>query len=264
MSILKKITTLGAALASVALVSGCSSTEVDSAEADNALSRAQDAGVIRAGIEGAYPPFNAFDENNELVGFDVDITKALADRLDVEVEFVPTPWDTIIGGLNAGRYDLVISSLTITEERAEKVDFTDPYYHTGSQIFAPEGHEITDTDDLSSVVVGVTLGTTFEEMAVERGATVSTYKSDQLAMEDLANGRLGAVITDNPVGNAIISENEYSIVEVGDRISNPAAGIAVDKGEQELLDAMNEALAEIQSDGTYEEISLEWFGTDIR
>jgi len=259
MSISKKLAVVVAALSVAALMGGCATDG-----SANALERIKDDGVIKAGIEGAYPPFNSFDKNNDLVGFDVDITNAIAERLGTTVEFVPTPWDSIIGGLNAGKYDLVISSLTITDERAVKVDFTDPYYHTGTQIFAPEDTAIPNTDDLAGFTVGVTLGTTFEAMAVERGAEVRTYKSDQLAMEDLANGRIDAVITDGPVGLAIVAERKFPIVALGERISNPAAGIAVDKGQSELLAAVNEALAEMQSDGTYEEISIKWFGADIR
>lgn len=259
MSISKKFAVAIAALSVVALLGGCASNS-----SANALDRINDDGVLKAGIEGAYPPFNSFDENNELIGFDVDITNAIAERLGTTVEFVPTPWDSIIGGLNAGKYDLVISSLTITDERSEKVDFTEPYYHTGTQIFAPEDTAIESTDDLAGFVVGVTLGTTFEQMAVERGAEVRTYKSDQLAMEDLANGRIDAVITDGPVGLAIVAERGFPIVAYGERISNPAAGIAVDKGQSDLLAAVNKALEEMKTDGTYEEISIKWFGADIR
>lgn len=246
------------AISAAALLAGCSSGSTD------ALERVESSGVLRVGIEGAYPPFNSFDSNNELVGFDVDISNAIAERLGAKAEFVPTPWDSIIGGLNAGKYEIVISSLTITDERAKKVDFTIPYYHTGTQIFAPEGHTIASTDDLSGLNIGVTLGTTFEEMALERGAKVTTYKSDQLAMEDLQTGRIDGVITDGPVGLAIVAARDYKIVTVGDRISNPAAGIAVDKGQENLLKAVNAALTEMQEDGTYEEISVKWFGADIR
>jgi ABC-type amino acid transport substrate-binding protein len=255
----KTVKTMVAAISALTVLAGCSTDS-----SSNAMDKVIDSGVLRAGIEGAYPPFNSFDSNNELVGFDVDITNAIAEKMGVEVEYVPTPWDTIIGGLTAGKYDIVISSLTITEERAQKVEFTNPYYHTGTQIFAPADTTITSTDDLSGFVVGVTLGTTFEQMALDRGAEVRTYKSDQLAMEDLANGRIDSVITDGPVGLAIVAERGFLILPVGEKISNPAAGIAVNKGEIELLELVNKALADIQADGTYEEISRKWFGSDIR
>lgn len=254
-----KVISLLGIISVAALLAGCSS-----GGSKDALERVESTGTLRVGIEGAYPPFNSFDSKNELVGFDVDISNAIAERLDATTEFVPTPWDSIIGGLNAGKYEIVISSLTITDERAQKVDFSDPYYHTGTQIFAPEGHTIAGTDDLAGLNIGVTLGTTFEEMALERGAQVTTYKSDQLAMEDLSNSRIDGVITDGPVGLAIIAARGYDIVTVGERISKPAAGIAVDKGQEKLLAAVNGALAEMQEDGTYEEISTKWFGADIR
>lgn len=255
----KKLIALIGLVSAAALLAGCSS-----GGSKDALERVESEGVLRVGIEGAYPPFNSFDSSNELVGFDVDISNAIADHLGAKAEFVATPWDSIIGGLNAGKYEIVISSLTITDERSKKVDFTDPYYHTGTQIFAPKSNTITNTDDLSGLNIGVTLGTTFEGMALERGAQVTTYKSDQLAMEDLANGRIDGIITDGPVGLSIVAARGYDIVTVGERISNPAAGIAVDKGQEKLLAAVNEAIAEMQKDGTYEEISQKWFGADIR
>lgn len=252
------ILALVGAISAVVLLIGCSS-----GESNGALERVESSGVLRVGIEGAYPPFNSFDETNDLVGFDVDISNAIAEQLGVEAEFVATPWDSIIGGLDAEKYEIVISSLTITDERAQTVDFTDPYYHTGSQIFAPPGHGITSTDDLSGLTIGVTLGTTFHEMALERGAEVTTYKSDQLVFQDLANARIDGVITDSPVGLSIIAANGYNVETVGEPITNPAAGIAIDKGQEKLLEEVNKALAEIQSDGTYAEISEKWFDADI-
>lgn len=250
---------LVAAGAALALLAGCSASG-----SKDSLARVEDTGVLRVGIEGAYPPFNFFDEKNELQGFDVDITTEIADRLGARVEFVATPWDSIIGGLTADKYDLVISSLTITEERKNKVDFTEPYYHTGTQLFAPKDHSIVDPKQLQGLVIGTTIGTTFEQMATDFGAETRTYKSDLLAFEDLNNGRIDGIITDGPVGLNIIAQRSFTAVPVGAALNDPAAGIAIKKNQEAFRAALNEILAEMQADGSYEAISTAWFGTNIQ
>ncbi|WP_166790359.1 transporter substrate-binding domain-containing protein [Cryobacterium tagatosivorans] len=221
-------------------------------------------GTLKVGIEGAYPPFNYYDKDNKLVGFDVDITKALAKDMGVKIEYVATPWDSILGGLLAKKYDIIISSMAITEERKAKVDFTEPYYHTGSQLFAPTDTSITDPEDLKGKKIGVAIGTTFEEKARALGADVVTYKSDLLAFEDVKNGRLDGLLTDGPVGGNAIQVGGYDMKAVGTPLIDAAAGIAVNKNSAGLLKKLNAAIAKIQDDGTYLKISTKWFGTDIR
>lgn len=241
----------------VGSVAACSSSAAAPAE-----DKAQ--GTLKVGIEGAYPPFNYYDKNNELVGFDVDITTALARDMGVKVEYVATPWDSILGGLLAKKYDIIISSMAITEERKAKVDFTEPYYHTGSQLFAPTDTSITDPEEIKGKKIGVAIGTTFEEKARALGADVITYKSDLLAFEDVKNGRLDGLLTDGPVGGNAIQVGGYDMKAVGTPLIDAAAGIAVNKNNAGLLKKLNAAIAKIQDDGTYLEISTKWFGTDIR
>jgi ABC-type amino acid transport substrate-binding protein len=230
----------------------------------DALEAIKKEGVLKVGIEAAYPPFNYYDDKNKLVGFDVDITEEIAERMGVKVEYVATPWESIIGGLLADKYDIIISSMAITDERKQKVDFTAPYYHTGSQLFSPGDTDITDPTKIAGKKIGVAIGTTFEEKAKELGANVVTYKSDLLAFQDVQNGRLDGLLTDGPVGHHVISSRGYDIKPVGEPLIKAEAGIALRKNQGKFLEEVNKHIADMQADGTYAAISKKWFGTDIR
>lgn len=223
-------------------------------------------GVIEIGIEGAYPPFNYFDESNKLVGFDVDIANEITKRMGVKPNYVPTPWDTIIGGLISKKYDIIISSMAITDERKQKVDFTDPYYHTGAQLFVNANNsDIKDPEkDIKGKKIGVAIGTTFEKKATELGATVVNYKSDLLTFQDLANKRVEGVITDKAVGSRMIKEKGYEFKPVGGMMFQDAAGITLNKNQEALKADINKQLKAMMEDGTYAAISKKWFGDDIR
>ncbi|MET3288953.1 UNVERIFIED_CONTAM: ABC-type amino acid transport substrate-binding protein [Brevibacillus sp. OAP136] len=231
---------------------------------DQSLERVKSAGVINVGIEGAYPPFNFYNDKNELVGFDVDIANAVAGKLGVKVNFVPTPWDSIIAGLLAKKYDIIISSMGITDERKQKVDFTEPYYHTGGQLFVPNDSTITDPTKIEGLKIGASIGSTFEEKAKELKVDLVTYKTDMLTFQDMLNGRIKGVITDKAVGANMIKEKNYPFKALGDVLYKEEAAFTVRKDEGTLKDELNKALKDIQSDGTYEKISNNWFDKDIR
>ncbi len=215
---------------------------------------------------GAYKPFS-FDEGGEMVGFDVDIANEIAERIDRTPEMVsPVPFDTLIQGLRDGRYNALVASHGITEERKEQVDFSRPYYRSGAQTFVAEDNDsITGADDLEGARIGVVKASTYLALAEEiTGAdNVTTYESDVVALQDLTTGRLDAVITDKLVGFMAMDESGLGIKAVGDVLEQDEMGIAVQKGDTELLDAINSALEEMIADGTYEEISLRWFPENI-
>jgi len=230
----------------------------------SALQEVKEKGVINVGIEGAYPPFNFYNNSNELEGFDVDITNEIAKRMDVKVNFIATPWDSIIGGLLSKKYEIIISSMAITEERKQKVDFTEPYYRTGAQLFAPANTDMKDAKtDLKGKKIGVVTGTTFTKEVERLGGEPVLYKSDLLSFQDLANGRIDGAITDKAVGGNIIVENDYDAVAVGDILYDEVAGITVNKGETELVKEIDHHIKEMVKDGTYGDISKKWFGTSI-
>ncbi|MBW6468147.1 MAG: transporter substrate-binding domain-containing protein [Coriobacteriia bacterium] len=215
---------------------------------------------------GAYKPFS-FDQGGEIVGFDVDIANEIAERIGRTPEMVsPVPFDTLIQGLRDGRYDALVASHGITDERKEQVDFSRPYYRSGAQTFVAEDNTtITSTDDLPGARIGVVKASTYLALAqdITGEGNVTTYESDVVALQDLTTGRLDAVITDKLVGFIAMDESDLAIKAVGDVLEQDEMGIAVQKGDTELLDAVNDALEEMIADGTYEEISLRWFPENI-
>jgi ABC-type amino acid transport substrate-binding protein len=270
---LKKPILLVMSLCLIFMLGACGSSEKttstggkDAGKDSGILAEIKKKGVIDIGIEGAYPPFNYFDESNKLIGFDVDIADEITKRMGVKPNYVPTPWDTIIGGLLTKKYDIILSSMSITEERKQKVDFTDPYYHTGAQLFVNEEYtDIKDPEkDIKGKKIGVAIGTTFEKKATELGATVVNYKSDLLTFQDLANKRVVGVITDKAVGARLSKEKGYTFKTVGDPLIQDAAGITLNKHEEALKAEINKHLKAMMEDGTYAEISEKWFGKDIR
>lgn len=227
------------------------------------LESIKERGVIDIGIEGAYPPFNYFNDNNELEGFDVDIANEIASRMGVEVNFVPTPWDTIIGGLISERYDIILSSMAATEERRQKVDFTDIYYSAGPMFFTLKESDMEVNEDIKGKKVGLSTGSSFQPHIEEYGGEVVTYKSDTLAFEDLANKRIDAVLVNQAAGGYLIAQGE-PFKAIGEPMESPGAAITVNKGEEDLVEELNKHLNDMLNDGTYEEISMKWFAMDIR
>lgn len=233
--------------------------------ADNGETGGDDQTFVFAN-SGAYKPFS-FDQGGDIVGFDVDIATEIADRLDREpVMMSPVPFDTLIQGLRDGRYDALVASHGITPEREEQVDFTRPYYRSGAQIFVGTGDDrIAGADDLDGMRVGVVKASTYLELAntLTDPGLVTTYDSDVVALQDLTTGRIDAVITDMLVGLIAKDESGLEIEAVGTPIEQDEMGIAVQDGDTELLDAINEALEAMIADGTYAEISDRWFGENI-
>ena len=160
-----------------------------SASADE-LAEIKERGVLRIAMSGQYPPFNFVNEQNEVVGFDPAIGTEIAKRMGLEVEIITTAWDGIIGGLLANKYDAVVGSMSITEERDKVIDFVGPYYNTKRAIFTKAGSDVTTLEQLNSVKVGVTLGETHEEWAREQGYDINTYKGLPELLLELDNGEI--------------------------------------------------------------------------
>jgi polar amino acid transport system substrate-binding protein len=228
-----------------------------------ASSGAVRAEVLRIGTEGAYPPFNQIDPSGELIGFDIDIAQALCDNMKVTCEFVRQDWDGIIPGLLARKYDAIIASMSITEERKRAVDFTDPYYSNKLRFVAAEGAKL-DPQNLKGKVIGAqraTISASYLEDHPIKGAEVKLYDTQENAYLDLASGRVDVILADMLVShewlNSAAGEGFAFLgepIDIGDRV-----GIAVRKGNTELLARLNAALAEITADGTYEELNAKYF-----
>ncbi len=220
-------------------------------------------GKILIGTEGAFPPFNFFDDQNNLKGFDIDIGNAVAKQLGLEPEWKAHAWDTMLIALNQGRFDFVIASHTITEERAKAVDFSKPYYCTGNVIVSKPGGPQMPAD-LKGKVIGAQLGTTFEEYAKQFDAReIKTYQTNPDAVQDLMMGRIDAWITDQFTALEAVQSRDLDL-QISSLLNTEQIGMAVAKGNKLLLAALNQALDEIQANGVYEQISKKWFGKDIR
>jgi len=243
----------------VGAVTGCGQEEENPGdEAGNGQ------GTFTFAMSGLYKPFNFQDGSGELVGFDVEIGTEIAKRMGMEADPVTNPWDTLLMGLNAGKFDAIIGSMAITAERQEQADFSRPYYRSGAQVFVAAGNnEIKTEEDIRDKNIGVVKNSTFSEAAMEYTENVTEYDSDLTALQDLGTGRLDAVITDQMVGLRVMKEGAMDIKDVGEPLWLDEMGIPVQKGNTELLDKINQALEEIIEDGTYDQISEKWFGRSI-
>jgi polar amino acid transport system substrate-binding protein len=220
-------------------------------------------GALTFSMTGQYPPLN-FKKDGKLTGFDVEIGTEIAKRIGLEANPVTNPWETIIQGLKANKYDAIIGSMTATPERDKQVDFTNPYYLSGAQIFVAEGNtDIQSKEDLKGKTIGVIQASTWKDMAEDLSDQVKGYPTDVNALQDLELGRLDAVITDKIVGVSAKNEKGLEIKEVGNLLNEDRVSVAVAEGNKELADKINEALQSMIDDGTYEEISMKWFNTNI-
>ena len=223
-------------------------------------------GEIRIGTEGAFPPFNYFDERNQLTGFEVDLGNALAQRLGLKPQWIPQSFDSLLIQLNQGRFDFVIASHGVTPERAKAVDFTNPHYCTGGILVSRKGGPKA-VRDLAGKVVGVQIGTTYMEAAqkIPGVKQVRTYQKDPEALQDLLAGRLDAWITDRFVAKQAIKERKLeNTLQLGELVFQERVAMAVAKGNKTVLEALNKALADLMRNGTYTRISQKWFGEDVR
>ena len=256
MSILKKIFVSSLAVLLTLGLFGCQSNE-------NTYEEVMNRGYITFAMSGGYPPFNYYNDSNELVGFDVEIGEEIAKRLGVESRPQTTAWDGILVGLQTGDYDGILGSMAITEDRKERADFSDPYYYSGAQLVVREDSEIDSLDDLEGLHIGVVTGTTFADVVEDLGGTAVFFDGDDMTLRELSRGNVDGVITDFLVGLMAIEEFGYDFEFVGEWLYTERLAIAFRKGDDELREAVNAALAEMIADGTYREISYKYFDEDI-
>ena len=227
--------------------------------------------TLKIGTEGAYPPFNMTTADGQLVGFDVDIAHALCAEMKVECEIVAQDWDGIIPALQAGKFDAIIASMTITEERKEQVSFTNKYYTTPLALVALKESDLTSTEPaaLEGKTVGAQASTTQSIYADDHyapaGAEVKQYPTQEEAMADLVNGRLDAVAADKFVLTDWMKNSGNDCCKlVGDIAGTESeTGIAVRKEDDELREKLNAAIDAIIANGTYEKIQSKYFDFDI-
>lgn len=229
---------------------------------------------VRIATEGAYEPFNWVDKDGKIKGFDVDIANALCERMEAKCTIVAQDWDGIIPGLLAKKYDAIVASMSITDERKQKVDFTNKYYQTPARFIVKKGSGLKITKaGLKGKSVGVqraTIHANYLEDNYKGVVTIKQYDTQENANIDLVNGRLDAILADSiallfgflhkPEGK----DFEFVGPELTDRKwFGDGAGIAVRKEDKDLREMLNRALADIRKDGTYKKINDQYFPFDI-
>ncbi|ATR85162.1 MULTISPECIES: ABC transporter substrate-binding protein [Pseudomonas] len=223
---------------------------------------------LKMGIEAAYPPFNNKDASGQVVGFDKDIGDALCAKMKVECDVVTSDWDGIIPALNAKKFDFLISSLSITDERKQAVDFTDRYYSNKLQFIAPKNVDFkTDKASLKGKVIGTqraTLAGTWLEDNYGSDVDIKLYDTQENAYLDLTSGRVDAILADKYVNYDWLKTDAGKNYEFkGDPVvESDEVGIAVRKGDP-LREKLNAALKEIIADGTYKKINDKYFPFSI-
>ena len=221
--------------------------------------------TLTIATEGAYPPFNTTTADGELTGFDVDIAKALCEEMGRECEIVAQDWDGIIPGLVQEKYDAIVASMSITEERLQTIDFTDPYYSNYLALVAKDGGSMS-MGDVEGKTVGAQRSTVASQWAEDefgRRGDVKLYDTQTAAYGDLTAGRIDVLVSDYlPVAEWLADNPDYALI--GEKIDiHDKIGIGIRKGEDELKQALNAALQAIRDNGRYKEINDQYFPVDI-
>jgi len=235
--------TLGLVMASM-LLSSCGSNETTK---------------IRVATDATWPPFEYVNDQKEIVGFDIDLFKAIAEKEGLEIEFVNVGFDPLLAGMAQGTYDAAISSITITTDRQKDMLFSDPYYAAGQIIVVRKDNtSITGINNLSGNV-GAQIGTT-GAMEVEKvaAAKLKTYDDVGLAFQDLVNGQIDAVISDNWLALGYVAKNVNTLKTAGEMFTSESYGIAVAKSKTDLLAKINSGLAKVKKEGLIETLSKKW------
>lgn len=251
-------------LANSILLAGCG-TKAD-AKGDH-LARIKESGKIVIAMEGQWAPWTYHDESGELVGYDTEVGKAIAEKLGVEAEFIEGEWDGLFTGLDGGRYDAIINGVEITEERTQKYDFSTPYAYIKTALVVAEGNsDIKSFDDLNGKKTSNSLGSTYADMAADKGASVQNVDTLSETIDMVTSGRVDATL------NAEVSFYDYlkehpdapiSIVALTDDASNVAIPLVKGDDNASLKAAIDKAVEELSADGTLTALSNKYFGSDI-
>ncbi|MGB3417519.1 MAG: ABC transporter substrate-binding protein [Mesorhizobium sp.] len=226
---------------------------------------------IKIGTEGAYPPFNSLTADGKLEGFDIDIANALCAQMKAECEFVVQDWDGIIPALQAGKFDAIVASMSITEERKKQVAFTNKYYTTPLAVVALKDSDLTSTEPaaMAGKTIGAQASTTqsiyAQDFYTPAGADVKQYPTQEEAVQDMLNGRLDAIISDKFVLTDWMKTASNDCCKlIGDVAGTETeTGIAVRLGDDALREKLNAAIDAIVADGTYKKIQAKYFDFDI-
>lgn len=256
---MKRLTTIFLSLTALFLIlTGCSSTSKEKTGNGDKL-------II--GIDDKFAPMGFRDEDNKIVGFDIDYAKAAAEKMGVKVEFQPIDWKTKESELNSGRIDLIWNGYTITDERKKKVLFTKPYLKNAQVVVTLKDSSLSKLADLNGKVVGLqSLSSASDALDANpiksKIKEVTEFSDNVMALNDLKSGRLDAVVIDEVVIDYYMTKEKDSFKILDESLAPEEYGVGVKKGNEELLEKLQKALDEMNEDGTAAKISEKWFGED--
>ncbi len=255
------------ALLAVLMLTGALIMSVSAKETDDLLTTIQQRGTIVVGLEGDWAPWSYVDEDDNLTGFDVEVAKAIAAKLGVEAQIIPASWDGLFAGMDAGRYDIVVNGVEVTEEREEKYDFAAPYAYIRTALIVRGDNDTIHTfEDLKGKKTANSIASTYMNLAESYGATCQGVATLDETLTMVLQGRVDATL------NAIVSYTDYmaqhpdsdlKVVATTEDASNVA--IPMRKGDEtaSLREAISQAIDELREDGTLSELSIRFFGEDI-
>ncbi|KNC20268.1 hypothetical protein AC792_02085 [Arthrobacter sp. RIT-PI-e] len=265
----RRLTLIGAAAALTLALSACgsdSSGSSGSSDDASALQQVQDSGVLTVGTEGTYRPFSFHEDGSgELTGYDVEVITAVAEKMGVEAEFQETQWDAIFAGLEAGRFDVIANQVSITDERREAYDFSEPYtVSSGVIVTRADNTDISSFADLDGKTTAQSLTSNWNELATESGANVEAVEGWAQSITLLEQGRVDATINDELTYLDYQKTNDNPGIKIAATTDeNSESAVAVRKGSDDLVDAIDTALDELRADGTLAELSEKYFGADV-
>jgi len=216
---------------------------------------------VRVATDATWPPFEYInEETKEIEGFDIDLLNAIAEKADIEIEFINVGFDPLLAGMAQCQYCAAISAITITEARQQEMLFSDPYFNGGQIVTVRiDNTDITGPDTLGGKIAGAQLGTTGSIEIEQMGnVTLKTYDDIGLAYQDLMNGQIDAVVADNPLALEYVGKNSDKLKAVGDVFTDESYGIAICKDKVELQAKINAGLKAVKEEGLIEELTDKW------
>ncbi|TPQ37663.1 MULTISPECIES: transporter substrate-binding domain-containing protein [Cupriavidus] len=254
-------------LLAASLIAGAAGLSATAASAADLLDTVKQAGVLKIGLEGTYPPFGFRNPKNELDGFDVDVARAVAAKLGVKPEFVTTEWSGIIAGLQAGKFDVIVNQVSVTPQRKQVLDFSTPYVYSAAQLIQrkDDKREFNSLEALKGHKLGVSLGSNYNELAKSvPGIDVKTYPGAPEYLRDLAAQRVDAALNDRLMVNYLIKTANLPL-RPGAVVAGANAEVAIPfrKDNPKFAQAIDHALDDLRKDGTLTKLSVKWFGSDV-
>lgn len=257
-----------AALAAVSVVgfAACgSSTGANDSSSNSELEQVRKNGEIVFGTEGTYSPFSYHDANNKLTGYDVEVATAVAKKLGVKAKFVETNWDSLLAGLDSKKFDTVADQVTPNAERKQKYDFTDLYtYSQGVAVTKKDNTDIKKFSDIKGKNAAETKTSNWNQTAQQNGANIISINDFSQAVDAITSGRADVTLNDKLAVLDYLKQKPNADVKIAAKSEvSPAAAFPVRKGENDLVKAINKALAQLQKDGTLKKLSVRYFGEDV-